>query len=283
MSKDTFELWRGVMMSVSLLAGTTAHALGQTTPISQARSATVTAGAGSFQCMDGETNTVSDLAPDFGPWSTNLQVSAFICDGAYEVVRTAVTQVSSMSPSEIRVSSSARSRGLGAPHYTGLLCSGASDFLYEFHLSAPSSYSHSGNFAFSAGEGHGPFGIRLNGPDGLVFEHYPALDGTSGNFSGSGTLAPGNYRIQASYGFSSSGDDTFFPGASVELELVMTLSAPPCPCDWNNDGAATTPDFFAFVEAFFASESDFNLDKVTNSQDFFDFLGCFFAPPGGCA
>ncbi|MBC7773503.1 MAG: hypothetical protein H7210_13485 [Pyrinomonadaceae bacterium] len=54
---------------------------------------------------------------------------------------------------------------------------------------------------------------------------------------------------------------------------------PACRADWNNDGVATSQDFFEFIQAFFAGDADFNADGDTNTQDFFDFLAEFFT---GC-
>jgi hypothetical protein len=54
-----------------------------------------------------------------------------------------------------------------------------------------------------------------------------------------------------------------------------------CGADFNDDGVATSQDFFDFLDAFFGADprADFNEDGGVNSQDFFDFLAAFFA---GC-
>jgi hypothetical protein len=56
---------------------------------------------------------------------------------------------------------------------------------------------------------------------------------------------------------------------------------PPCPADFNHDGALTSADFFDFLGALLAGDSraDFNADARLNSQDLFDFLVAFF---NGC-
>jgi len=54
-----------------------------------------------------------------------------------------------------------------------------------------------------------------------------------------------------------------------------------CNVDLSGNGMADSPDFFAFLTAFFNDDAaaDFNYDAVVNSQDFFDFMNAFFA---GC-
>jgi hypothetical protein len=63
--------------------------------------------------------------------------------------------------------------------------------------------------------------------------------------------------------------------------LSVIGACPPCPADFNTDGAANSQDFFDFLTAFFASDpsADFNHSGAIDSQDFFDFLTAFFA---GC-
>jgi hypothetical protein len=77
----------------------------------------------------------------------------------------------------------------------------------------------------------------------------------------------------------------FFGGAPHLANFYLALDGrvvtPMCPCDFNDDHAVTTQDFFDFLGAFFgnAPNADFNGDGLVDSQDFFAFLACFFA---GC-
>jgi hypothetical protein len=75
-----------------------------------------------------------------------------------------------------------------------------------------------------------------------------------------------------------------FPPACVTFlaETPDNPCAASCRCNWNNDAALNSQDFFDFLTDFFMQTGDFNHDGITNSQDFFDFLACFFAPPAGC-
>ncbi|MBC7772085.1 MAG: IPT/TIG domain-containing protein [Pyrinomonadaceae bacterium] len=65
-------------------------------------------------------------------------------------------------------------------------------------------------------------------------------------------------------------------GAAVERSAL----GGECPCDWNQNNALNSQDFFDFVGSFFVNDADFNTDGFTNSQDLFDFLSCFFE---GCS
>ncbi|MGE3107999.1 MAG: DNRLRE domain-containing protein [Phycisphaerales bacterium] len=69
-------------------------------------------------------------------------------------------------------------------------------------------------------------------------------------------------------------------------QLTVTFTPPiaACPCDFDHDGAVSSPDFFGFLVAFFnmALEADFDGSGQVNSADFFAFLTCFFEPPASC-
>jgi subtilisin-like proprotein convertase family protein len=52
-----------------------------------------------------------------------------------------------------------------------------------------------------------------------------------------------------------------------------------CPCDWNDDGAITVPDIFAFLSSWFAGNADFDLNGTNEVVDIFAFLACWFAGP----
>lgn len=79
-------------------------------------------------------------------------------------------------------------------------------------------------------------------------------------------------------------DNANVPGDGADYGLVEVVPPPPaCACDWNDDGAVGSQDFFDFITSFFGGEADINGDGMTGSQDFFDFLTCFFSPPVGCA
>ncbi len=74
-------------------------------------------------------------------------------------------------------------------------------------------------------------------------------------------------------------------GYVVVLDFVPE---PPCPCDWNGDGALNDQDFFDWVNDFFDPDPgkgggpDFNGDGSVNDQDWFDFVNCFFGNVFGC-
>jgi hypothetical protein len=75
-------------------------------------------------------------------------------------------------------------------------------------------------------------------------------------------------------------------GTVIEGALRLSVGiGPACPCDFNNDNALNSQDYFDFLSCFFGGgcppgqDADFNDDNTVNSQDYFDFLSCFF---GGC-
>jgi hypothetical protein len=100
-------------------------------------------------------------------------------------------------------------------------------------------------------------------------------------FSWSGTLEPGMYRLEAE---ASARSRTVSPVllsegvASCTMEF-RTAPAVWCSSDWDRDGAVASPDAFAFLEDFFGDGADFNTDGRTDSSDFFGFLAAFLT---GC-
>jgi hypothetical protein len=79
------------------------------------------------------------------------------------------------------------------------------------------------------------------------------------------------------------------PGNDYTISFdIGAPCTPACPCNFNNDAALNSQDFFDFLGCFFGGgcpsgqDADYNDDNVVNSQDFFDFLACFFAPPKTC-
>lgn len=71
---------------------------------------------------------------------------------------------------------------------------------------------------------------------------------------------------------------------TTALDMPGSLSTPKCPCDFNDNGAMNSQDFFDFIAALMnnSPDADYNGDSVVNSQDLFDFLGCFLSPPKDC-
>ena len=56
----------------------------------------------------------------------------------------------------------------------------------------------------------------------------------------------------------------------------MTIVIEGCVCDLDGDGASTSDDYFAFLQAFlFEGDADLNGDGVTDSNDFFEFIACW--------
>lgn len=100
-------------------------------------------------------------------------------------------------------------------------------------------------------------------------------------FSWSGTLEPGMYRLEAE---ATARSRTVSPvllsegAASCTMEF-RTAPAVECPSDWDRDGAVGSPDAFAFLVDFFGAGADFNTDGQTDSVDFFGFMAAFMA---GC-
>lgn len=66
-----------------------------------------------------------------------------------------------------------------------------------------------------------------------------------------------------------------------EIEAILCDAPPPCPADFNDDGAVSVQDIFDFLSAYFGNGpgSDFNGDGGVSVQDIFDFLSAYFT---GC-
>ncbi len=64
----------------------------------------------------------------------------------------------------------------------------------------------------------------------------------------------------------------------LAVNQTYTVTAPPCPADFDRSGFVDSRDFNDFVRAYLAGTVDFNGDGVVNSQDFFDFVNAFFTP-----
>jgi hypothetical protein len=83
----------------------------------------------------------------------------------------------------------------------------------------------------------------------------------------------------------SSSSDPNAPALLFTLIDNIRVTAAGCPCDFNNDAALNSQDYFDFLTCFFGGacpagqDADYNNDGNVNSQDYFDFLVCFFS---GC-
>jgi hypothetical protein len=113
----------------------------------------------------------------------------------------------------------------------------------------------------------------------------------------SGPLAPGTYGVVVSDavaavangqrldGELASNTAAALPsGDGVALGSALfsfTITAPPCPADFNTSGGLTVQDIFDFLSAWFAGApaADFNHTGGITVQDIFDFLAAWF---GGC-
>ncbi len=258
------------------VCGSGSLASAQSWPISQERGISASVDVSGIDCFDSDSASASAPA-GFEAWDGSAVADV---DCAQFTVTT--TQSSSMTPNEVRFTSSMHwtNVGMGLTSFEG---TAESTFMYTFYVHRAIPYELSGH-AYSETYGFPPqYGpeLVLRGPGGVVFEWI--VDVWELDFSNAGVLMPGEYTISGAYRRSHLVFDYFGENRDlVAFSFGLTMPAPACPCDWDADGRVGSPDAFAFIDDFFSGRADFNFSGATNSQDFFDFLGCFFAPPGEC-
>ncbi len=121
---------------------------------------------------------------------------------------------------------------------------------------------------------------RLTGPDGVIVSGPPAPGVSSWIWQL--TLEPGRHTFESFGAFEVSIGSVSGESDMAALDISFTgFSAPPCPADFDADGALTIFDFLAFQNAFDAGEARADLDG-DGELTIFDFLAFQTAFDGGC-
>jgi len=229
----------GFHTTVAMLAplAFAAGAIGQTTPISQVRTTSLTTHAGCGFCGPADDRSASDAAPDFQPFSSNLSLTSTTVGAS---ITASTTQTSSMTASLIAASGSFdySTNGLGRTASTM-----ASNFAYTFSVDVPSAYQLSGSLVGSSGPGNNFVCMaRLVGPGGQVFSANAGPTGIPTGLTGTGLLLPGTYTLTAGTGFEYPGSTVAVTGTSdysVSVAITALTEGDLCqsPIDITGTGA----------------------------------------------
>lgn len=191
----------------------------------------------------------------------------------------AATHHSELLPDRIIVrGSSSGSWKYGGGSFGGYSVMGGNVVDIWFHVDADSVYSLDVSYTLSDGPPP-PSQIHFLFAGSGDFTDV-MLDAPSASLVTTGAMPAGDYHLIVDVNRAASGNNDHI-ATTVNLMLTVTPPLPPCPADFNADGAANSQDLFDFLGAFFAAApaADFNTDLAIDSQDFFDFLVAFF---GGC-
>lgn len=265
-------------LRTGVLIAAATPATGQVSPVALNRSISgSTAISAEFFCDPGSDSDSGRLTGDssYGAWNSDLRVEAAVCDGHYWTYVDS-GQTSGVEPGMIYGSLRVAHAHAGLPSLSLVDSHAESEFRHDFRVRTRTSFTLSLDFR---GTGESYSMVELWGPEGWITGR-SSSDELS--FTESGELSPGQYWIVGELSLDYSAADSGSGHGTGTCDFELSLGVPECLCDWNTDGALGSPDFFAFLDSFFAQDADVNFDGVTTSQDYFDFLVCLFAPPGAC-